>query len=124
VKFTRHTLPGIIGAVLLAGGLAACGTAAANGHPAATSPAAAARPAPHKTTQAPATTAPAAQATHPASGPGTSQDAATGIVYRYIQLLNSQDFQDAWNMGGDVLSHGVGYDAWVAGYSGTAKTTV
>jgi hypothetical protein len=43
------------------------------------------------------------------------------VVQQYYAYLNSQDFQAAWAMGGSNVSGGVGYDAWVAGYSGTAR---
>jgi hypothetical protein len=46
------------------------------------------------------------------------------VVQQYYQFLNNQDFQDAWDLGGSNVSGGVGYDAWVAGYSGTARISL
>ena len=46
------------------------------------------------------------------------------VVQRYYQFLNNRDFQNAWDLGGSNVSNGVGYDAWVAGYSGTASISL
>ena len=47
-----------------------------------------------------------------------------GVVQQYYQFLNNRDFQSAWALGGSNVNNGVGYDQWVAGYSGTASISL
>lgn len=63
---------------------------------------------------------PAAQAPAPAA-PAPHLTNASAVVAQFYQDLNDKDFQGAWALGGDNLSGGVGYSAWVAGYSTTAE---
>ena len=53
------------------------------------------------------------------SAPGASDDVA--VVDQYLSDLNSGDYADAWNLGGDNLNGASGYYAWVAGYSTTSS---
>lgn len=43
---------------------------------------------------------------------------------QYYQDITNHDYADAWNLGGDNVSGGVGYDAWVAGYGTTESITL
>src|SRR2546429_628889 len=45
-------------------------------------------------------------------------------VQEYYVYLNNKDFRAAWSLGGSNLNGGVGYDAWVAGYSTTSWITL
>ena len=67
---------------------------------------------------APANQGPAA----PASNPQLTSPVA--VVQQYYQDLSDQNYQAAWQLGGDNLNGGVGYDQWVAGYSTTASISV
>jgi hypothetical protein len=49
--------------------------------------------------------------------PGSSD---VDVVNQYLSDLNSGDYADAWNLGGDSIN-GSGYDAWAAGYSTTSN---
>ena len=51
------------------------------------------------------------------AAPGSSD---VDVVNQYLSDLNSGDYADAWNLGGDSIS-GSGYDAWAAGYSATSN---
>lgn len=67
---------------------------------------------------APANQAPAVPAGNPqlTSGPA--------VVLQFYADLSNQDYADAWQLGGDNLNGGTGYDQWVAGYSTTASISV
>ena len=55
----------------------------------------------------------------PASAPSyVTNDQA--VVQQYYNYLNSQDFQDAWNMGGANIG-GTDYNSWVNGYTSTTQ---
>jgi hypothetical protein len=56
----------------------------------------------------------------PPPPPPAAQPVDVAVVNQYLTDLNSQDYQAAWNLGGDNLNGGTGYDTWVAGYSTTA----
>lgn len=46
------------------------------------------------------------------------------MVTQFYQDITDQDYQAAWALGGDNVSSGVGYQAWVAGYATTASMTL
>jgi hypothetical protein len=71
---------------------------------------------------APAPAAPAPAAPDPASAPQYTN--ASSVVTQFYQDISDQDYSDAWNLGGDNLNGGVGYNAWVAGYSTTESITL
>ena len=58
----------------------------------------------------------------PASAPQYTN--ASSVVTQFYQDISDQDYSDAWSLGGDNLSGGVGYNAWVAGYSTTESITL
>ena len=67
--------------------------------------------------------APAAQA--PAPAPASPQlTSAVAVVTQYYQDISNHDYADAWNLGGNNLNGGAGYDAWVAGYDTTASISI
>jgi hypothetical protein len=134
----RHRLAKMAAIPALALGLialAGCGTtttitpaAASSSRPAAATTTPAARPTVTRTvTAAPATTAPASAtpAYAPvAADPPTSIVSAEAVVTQFYQDITDQDYQAAWALGGDNVSSGVGYQAWVAGYATTASMTL
>lgn len=65
---------------------------------------------------------PAAAAAPAASTPQFTN--AEAVVAQFYQDISDQDYSDAWNLGGDNLSGGVGYNAWVAGYSTTESISL
>jgi hypothetical protein len=99
---------------------------------AASKPATSALPAAH---QAPATGSPAAGSSLAGSPAATSAPAVTGmpapapsstgpaaVVREYFAAINAHDYALAWRLGGRVASPS--YQAFVAGFQGTAKDTV
>jgi len=46
------------------------------------------------------------------------------VVTQFYQDITDQDYSAAWAIGGSNLNGGVGYDAWVAGYSATASISL
>lgn len=85
-------------------------------------PAARPRPVPTKTiyVQPPAQSAPA-QAPAPAPAPDPQFTNAVAVVTQFYQDITDHDYAAAWSLGGSNVSGGVGYDAWVAGYSTTVS---
>ena len=74
---------------------------------------------------APAAPAPAPPAAAPAPAASTPQYTnAEAVVSQFYQDITDQDYSVAWNLGGDNLSGGVGYNAWVAGYSTTESISL
>jgi hypothetical protein len=59
----------------------------------------------------------------PANPPGSIVN-AEAVVTQFYQDITDQDYQAAWALGGDNVSGGVGYEAWVAGYATTASITL
>ena len=73
-----------------------------------------------------ATTAPAVPVSAPVPQlPTTPQYTnALSVVDQFYQDITDHNYTAAWSLGGDNLSGGVGYDAWVAGYATTASITL
>ncbi len=46
------------------------------------------------------------------------------MVTQYYQDITDHDYSAAWALGRSNVSGGVGYDAWVAGYSKTASVSM
>ena len=67
-------------------------------------------------TPPPATTA-AAPAPQPLPQPQFAN--ATAVVTQFYQDVTDHNYTAAWALGGNNVSGGVGYDAWVAGYGTT-----
>jgi|HubBroStandDraft_4_1064222.scaffolds.fasta_scaffold06409_9 hypothetical protein len=119
-----------LGNALLAGSalavlaLAGCGSAAALPAPKAPAPTVTTTVfAPAQTiiitrtaTPPPATTA-AAPAPQPQPQPQFAN--ATAVVTQFYQDITDHNYTAAWTLGGNNVSGGVGYDAWVAGYGAT-----
>ncbi len=76
-----------------------------------------ARPAP-----APVVVVPPAQPV-PVGAPQPNAN-AEAVVDQFYQDITNGDYTDAWNLGGDNVSGGVGYNAWVAGYATTTSVTL
>jgi hypothetical protein len=144
----RKLIVGAASAVVIVAATTACGTATTTTviKPPPTPAVAkttAARPTPAATktvtTTAPPAAAPAVTKTvTPAAAPPPAQPAAAAtpaastpqytnaeaVVSQFYQDISDQDYSDAWNLGGDNLSGGVGYNAWVAGYSTTESISL
>jgi hypothetical protein len=89
----------------------------------------AARPTPQQSSYASpegtSTACPGINCTSPPTQPAPAQQAnAVAVVLQFYQDITNQDYQAAWALGGDNLSGGVGYSAWVAGYSTTASISL
>jgi hypothetical protein len=96
------------------------------------------KPAPAVTKTVTAKPAPAVtQTVTPAAAPAPPQPAAPApaastpqytnaeaVVSQFYQDISDQDYSDAWNLGGDNLNGGVGYNAWVAGFSTTESISL
>lgn len=52
-------------------------------------------------------------------GSGTDYSDPSSVVAQYYADINSGSYPAAWSIGGSNLSHGSGYNSWVAGYSDT-----
>ena len=76
-------------------------------------------PAPARTVYVPAPQ----QAAPPAPAPAQQFTNGTAVVLQFYQDLNDQNYQAAWNLGGDNIG-GSDYNGWVAGYATTASVTV
>lgn len=100
-------------------------TATAKPAPTVTKPVTA-KPAPTVTKSA--TTAPAVSAPAPVrvpQRPATPQYTnALSVVDQFYQDITDHNYPAAWSLGGENLSGGVGYDAWVAGYATTVSITL
>jgi hypothetical protein len=88
-----------------------------------------ARPRPPATPPAvPRSTPPPARSGAPAQQPVRQQPAPppmtnpVSVVLQYYQDITDGDYPAAWALGGDNLSGGVGYSAWVAGYRDTTAS--
>jgi hypothetical protein len=46
------------------------------------------------------------------------------VVDQFYQDITDGDYRAAWALGGDNISGGVGYDAWVAGYATTSSISL
>src|SRR3954454_19103938 len=71
-------------------------------------------------TVAPTTTPPPPPSTSRATQ--TSAPSPTAIVSAFYAAINAQDYATAWKLGGANL--GAGYDAFAAGFAGTAHDTL
>ena len=67
-----------------------------------------------------ATAAPAPAAPAPAA-PAPAYSNPTAVVAQFYQDITDHDYAAAWSLGGQNLSGGTGYTAWVAGYATTAS---
>jgi len=124
-----------LGNALLAGSalavlaLAGCGSAAALPAPKAPAPTVTTTVfAPAQTiiitrtaTPPPATTA-AAPAPQPQPQPQFAN--ATAVVTQFYQDITDHNYTAAWALGGNNVSGGVGYNAWVAGYGTTESISL
>lgn len=72
-------------------------------------------------TPPPATTA-AAPAPQPQSQPQFAN--AGAVVTQFYQDITDHNYTAAWALGGNNVSGGVGYDAWVAGYGTTESISL
>lgn len=71
------------------------------------------------------TACPGINCTSPPTQPAPAQQGnAVAVVEQFYQDITDQNYQAAWALGGDNLSGGVGYSAWVAGYSTTASISL
>jgi hypothetical protein len=125
-------LPGLALAVLA---LAGCGSAAALPAPKAPAPA----PTVTKTVSAPTKTITRTATPPPATTPGAATSRApaapapqprpqfanaTAVVSQFYQDITDHNYAAAWAEGGQNVSGGVGYDAWVAGYGTTESISL
>jgi hypothetical protein len=119
-----------LGNALLAGSalavlaLAGCGSAAALPAPKAPAPTVTTTvfaPAQTITITRTATPPPATTAAAPAPQPQPQPQFAnaTAVVTQFYQDITDHNYTAAWALGGNNVSGGVGYDAWVAGYGTT-----
>jgi hypothetical protein len=49
---------------------------------------------------------------------------ALAVVDQFYQDITDHNYSTAWSLGGDNLSGGAGYAAWVAGYAATVSITL
>ena len=145
MRWTRKTIAiAVTGAAfLLGGGAAAAGALTSSSSPSVILAAPAARatpvtPAPTKTVTAPPSPVPTKTVTappapvqtpawqQPSSAPVAQPQFTNGsaVVAQYYQDITDHNYSAAWAMGGSNVSGGVGYDAWVAGYSTTQSITM
>jgi hypothetical protein len=138
IKITRKfSVLAAVPIIALGLGLAACGTtttitpaAATSSHPATAT--ATPKPtvthtvtAPPVTITAPASAAPATPAYVPVPVNPLAPLANTeAVVTQFYQDITDQAYRAAWALGGDNVSGGVGYEAWVAGYATTVSITL
>jgi hypothetical protein len=119
-----------LGNALLAGSalailaLAGCGSAAALPAPKTPAPTVTMTVfAPAKTITITRTAAPppatTAAAPAPQAQPQPQFANATAVVTQFYQDITDHNYTAAWALGGNNVSGGVGYDAWVAGYGTT-----
>ncbi len=69
-------------------------------------------------------TPPTPAKTRRARGSGAQGQYALSVVDQFYQDITDHNYSSAWSLGGDNLSGGVGYDAWVAGYATTVSITL
>jgi hypothetical protein len=117
-----------LGNALLAGSalavlaLAGCGSAAALPAPKTPAPTVTMTvfaPAKAITVTRTATPPPATTAAAPAPQAQPQFANATAVVTQFYQDVTDHNYTAAWALGGNNVSGGVGYDAWVAGYGTT-----
>jgi ABC-type amino acid transport substrate-binding protein len=117
-----------LGNALLAGSalavlaLAGCGSAAALPAPKTPAPTVTMTvfaPAKAITVTTTATPPPATTAAAPAPQAQPQFANATAVVTQFYQDVTDHNYTAAWALGGNNVSGGVGYDAWVAGYGTT-----
>jgi hypothetical protein len=122
-----------LGNTLLAGSalavlaLAGCGSAAALPAPKAPAPTVTTTvfaPAKTITVTRTATPPPATTAAAPAPQPQPQFANATAVVTQFYQDITDHNYTAAWALGGNNVSGGVGYDAWVAGYGTTESISL
>jgi hypothetical protein len=75
-------------------------------------------------TPPPATTPEAAASRAPAPQPQPQFANATAVVSQFYQDITDHNYAAAWAAGGQNVSGGVGYDAWVAGYGTTESISL
>src|SRR5580692_4023667 len=71
-----------------------------------------------------ATPPPATTAAAPAPQPQPQFANATAVVTQFYQDITDHYYTAAWALGGNNVSGGVGYDAWVAGYGTTESISL
>jgi hypothetical protein len=122
-----------LGNALLAGSalavlaLAGCGSAAALPAPKAPAPTVTMTvfaPAKTITITRTATPAPATTAAAPEPQPQPQFANATAVVTQFYQDITDHNYTAAWALGGNNVSGGVGYYAWVAGYGTTESISL
>jgi ABC-type amino acid transport substrate-binding protein len=122
-----------LGNTLLAGSalavlaLAGCGSAAALPAPKTPAPTVTMTvfaPAKTITVTRTATPPPATTAAAPAPQPQPQFANATAVVTQFYQDITDHNYTAAWALGGNNVSGGVGYDAWVAGYGTTESISL
>jgi hypothetical protein len=117
----------LAGSALAALALAGCGSAAALPAPKTPAPTVTTTVfAPTKTITSTrtATPPPATTAAAPAPQPQPQFANATAVVTQFYQDITDHNYAAAWALGGNHVSSGVGYDAWVAGYGTTESISL
>jgi hypothetical protein len=112
----------LAGSALAVLALAGCGSAAALPAPKTPAPTVTMTvlaPAKTITTTRTATPPPATTAAAPAPQAQPQFANATAVVTQFYQDVTDHNYTAAWALGGNNVSGGVGYDAWVAGYGTT-----
>ena len=114
----------LAGSALAVLALAGCGSAAALPAPKTPAPTVTMTvlaPAKTITTTRTATPPPATTAAAPAPQPQPQPQFAnaTAVVTQFYQDVTDHNYTAAWALGGNNVSGGVGYEAWVAGYGTT-----
>ena len=120
MRTSRNIL--LAGSALAVLALAGCGSAAALPAPKAPAPTVTTTvfaPAKTITITRTATPPPATTAAAPAPQPQPQFANATAVVTQFYQEITDHNYTAAWALGGNNVSGGVGYDAWVAGYGTT-----
>ena len=74
--------------------------------------------------QTPAPQTPAWQQPPSLAVPAQQFTNGSAVVAQYYQDITDHNYSAAWAMGGSNVSGGVGYDAWVVGYSTTQSITM
>ena len=117
----------LVGSALAVLALAGCGSAAALPAPKTPAPTVTMTvfaPAKTITITRTATPPPATTAAAPAPQPQPQFANATAVVTQFYQDITDHNYTAAWALGGNNVSGGVGYDAWVAGYGTTESISL
>jgi hypothetical protein len=78
-----------------------------------------------RTATPPAASTPKAAVSHaPQPQPQPQFANATAVVTQFYQDITDHNYPAAWAAGGQSVSGGVGYDAWVAGYGTTESISL